>query len=220
MDESAPALSSSLPAHMRVDVPTGSTGSVGFYNEGFWGMKVTRSSQYTASFYLRGAYTGKIICGFYSNSTGELLGSTTFTVSQRASASWKLYSQTFGPSVSAPDGNNTFRLTFTGSGAAQQNLHFNMISVFPHTYKNRPNGMRVDLADTVASMGATYLRMPGGNNMEGNSSPYRWKWNETIGPMIDRPGRPGTWGDYNTDGFGLLEMMQVTSHTFLPMHLP
>lgn len=26
---------------------------------------------------------------------------------------------------------------------------------------------------------------------EGDEPPYHWKWNETIGSLIDRPGRPG-----------------------------
>lgn len=216
LDTSSPALSSALPAHMRVNVPGGSTGSVGFFNEGFWGMNVTAATRYAANFYLRGTYSGNIVCAFYSNTTGQLLGSTTFAVSQNASAGWKSYTQTFTPSSSAPDASNTFRLTFDGSKVSGQSLYFNMISVFQQTYQNRNNGMRLDLANTVASMGATYLRMPGGNNMEGNASPYRWKWNETIGSIINRPGRPGTWGDYNTDGFGLLEMMQAGSY-FTPL---
>jgi len=33
-------------------------------------------------------------------------------------------------------------------------------------------------------------------------------WNETIGPLIDRPGRLGTWGYYNTDGVGLNEVFE------------
>ena len=49
--------------------------------------------------------------------------------------------------------------------------------------------------------------MPGGNNIEG-SDPYHWKWNETIGPLKDRPGYPGTWGYENTNGLGLVEYLQ------------
>jgi alpha-N-arabinofuranosidase len=50
--------------------------------------------------------------------------------------------------------------------------------------------------------------MPGGNNLEGNDPPYYWKWNETIGPLKDRPGYPGTWGYENTNGLGLVEYLQ------------
>lgn len=30
---------------------------------------------------------------------------------------------------------------------------------------------------------------------EGNSLDNRWKWNETIGPVEDRPGREGNKGN-------------------------
>lgn len=45
---------------------------------------------------------------------------------------------------------------------------------------------------------------------EGESiSESRWQWNKTIGPLVDRPGRPGTWGYENTDGLGLIEYLHV-----------
>jgi alpha-N-arabinofuranosidase len=45
---------------------------------------------------------------------------------------------------------------------------------------------------------------------EGNHPPYYWKWNETIGPLKERPGFPGTWGYTNTNGLGLVEYMLVS----------
>lgn len=50
--------------------------------------------------------------------------------------------------------------------------------------------------------------IPGGNNLEGISIADRFQWERTIGPLVDRPGRPGTWTYYNTEGFGLLEYLQ------------
>ena len=91
---------------------------------------------------------------------------------------------------------------------AGQTVYFNLFSVFKQTFKNRNNGLREDLAESLVSLNQAYLRLPGGNNMEGNGHPYEWKWNLTIGDLKNRPGRPGTWGDVNTDGLGLLEMMQ------------
>ena len=196
---------------MRVDVAAGATsGPAGFWNEGFAGMNVTTATRYAANFYLYGDYTGPINCTFWSNTTNGQLGSAYFTVSQTASQGWVPYAQTFTTTESAPDEKNTFHLTFDAASVAGRSLHFNMISVFQQTYKNSNNGLRIDLAEGVNGIGGKYLRLPGGNNMEGPSAPYRWIWNETIGPIIDRPGRPGTWGYYNTDGLGLLEMMQVS----------
>lgn len=42
---------------------------------------------------------------------------------------------------------------------------------------------------------------------EGNDENSRWKWNETIGPVENRPGRNGTWDYYNTDGLGEFHMV-------------
>lgn len=53
----------------------------------------------------------------------------------------------------------------------------------------------------------SFLRLPGGNNLEGNDPPYYLKWNETIGPLKDRRGYPGTWNYENTNGLGLVEYM-------------
>jgi len=76
---------------MRVDVATGASGSAGFSNEGFAGMNITPASRYTASFYLRGTYTGQIDCTFWSNTTNKPLGPTTFTASQTEYDSWVFY---------------------------------------------------------------------------------------------------------------------------------
>ncbi|KAE8167620.1 glycoside hydrolase superfamily [Aspergillus tamarii] len=210
IDRSSPVLSSSLPYQLRMDVPAGTTGTVGFYNEGFWGFDVDASKDYIASLYMRGNYSGTIDCFFHSNTSDQVLGSTSINIDQTSSNGWvQSYSSSFRPSHTASDANNTFHFTFNGSTLAGQSVYLNILSLFQQTLDNRDNGVREDLADALRHMNMKYVRLPGGNNMEGNSSPYYWKWNETIGSLIDRPGRPGTWGDINTDGFGLLEMMQM-----------
>ncbi|PCH08102.1 Glycoside hydrolase, superfamily [Penicillium occitanis (nom. inval.)] len=211
IDTSSPILSPSLPYQMRMDVPAGTTGTVGFYNEGFWGFNVDATKRYVASFYMRGNYNGTVDCYFHSNTTDQVLGSSSMSIDQTSSEGWvQTYSTTFQPSMTGSDANNTFYFTFDGSKLAGQSVYFNILSLFKQTFDNRYNGVREDLADALQNMNVKYIRLPGGNNMEGNMSPYEWKWNETIGPLMDRPGRPGTWGDINTDGFGLLEMMQMS----------
>jgi len=44
--------------------------------------------------------------------------------------------------------------------------------------------------------------------LEGNTLPHYWKWNETIGPLKDRPGMAGVWEYQLTTGLGLVEYMQ------------
>lgn len=57
-------------------------------------------------------------------------------------------------------------------------------------------------------MTPSFLRFPGGNNIEGTVDPSnRWIWNNTVGPVQNRPGRQGTWGYPNTDALGLMEYL-------------
>jgi alpha-N-arabinofuranosidase len=96
---------------------------------------------------------------------------------------------------------NVFKLTTKTPGT----LWLQNVSLFPPTYKNRPNGNRVDLMELLAAMKPQFLRFPGGNYLEGNGFNQRFNWKETIGPVEQRPGHPSPWGYWSTDGFGLLE---------------
>jgi alpha-N-arabinofuranosidase len=69
-----------------------------------------------------------------------------------------------------------------------------LFTLFPPTFKNRVNGMRIDIAETMAGTTPRVWRFPGGNNVEGLEFNERWKWNETIGPLENRPGRFANWG--------------------------
>lgn len=44
--------------------------------------------------------------------------------------------------------------------------------------------------------------------LEGNTLTTFWKWNETIGPLKDRPGMPNVWNYQITYGLGLVEYME------------
>ena len=114
------------------------------------------------------------------------------------------------PNETAPNSNNTFAVTMNASEVAGTTFYFDLISLFGATYNNRTNGLRADLGQHVKDLSPKFLRFPGGNNLEGYSIETRWKWNNTIGPLTDRPGRPGDWEYFNTDGLGLLEYLEWT----------
>jgi alpha-N-arabinofuranosidase len=94
----------------------------------------------------------------------------------------------------APNTNNVFALTVDGSENAGQTFYFGLVSLFGETFKGRKNGLRKDLGEAFNDLQPKFLRFPGGNNLEGISQDTRWKWFETVGPLKDRPGRPGNWG--------------------------
>ena len=94
------------------------------------------------------------------------------------------------------------------SGASKGTLNFNLVSLFPPTYKDRVNGNRIDIMQLLADMKPAFLRFPGGNYVEGNDYANRWDWPRTIGPLEERPTHMSPWGYRSTDGMGLLEYLE------------
>ena len=205
-------LSSALPVQMRYSLLTTSTSSAGFKNGGFYGMNI-QIRNYTASFFYRplaGARVAdaKLIIGF-SDATGQTIyGTSTIDVSAATIDNWTNISSIIPVLRAAPSTENVFFVEFPSDSEGE--FEFNLISCFPPTYKNRPNGARTDLAQVFADLKPGFVRLPGGNDLEGLSIPERFIWNNTIGPLQNRPGRRGTWVGYNTEGFGLLEMLTFT----------
>lgn len=199
-------LSKALPSSMNVAVGNATKAkSVGFANSGYWGIDV-RKQEYKGSFYVRGEYNGIFTASLQSALTQETFGSVDIK-SKSKTNEWIQHEFRLTPTKNAPSSNNTFTITFDPAGVRGGSLDFNLISLFPPTYKGRENGMRVDLAEAFAALNPKFLRFPGGNALEGPDLAHPWKWNETIGPLKDRPGRPGVWGYQTSDGFGLVEYL-------------
>jgi alpha-L-arabinofuranosidase len=196
-------VSSALPNSLEVKIPKVISGPIGFENTGYWGIKVQEGWTYNGSFHVKSStYTGSITVSLKS-SRGTVFATKTLT---GVSSSWTKVTFELSPTVSAANDDNVFSVALDGNAAAQT-LYFGLFTLFPPTYKGRENGMRIDLAETMAATNPTVWRFPGGNNLEGSSTNTRWKWNETIGPLENRPGRIGDWSYPNTDGLGLLEYL-------------
>ena len=203
-------LSEALPIVLQLDIPFNATGEVGILNEGWWGIDV-RPQTYEASFYAlsnaprnNGSLSG-INVSLRSNLTGETWVSSTIPTTNVSSFAFEHFEAQLVNEVMAPNSNNTFAITFNASEVAGNTYYFGLASLFGETYEG--TRIRKDLGEAIVDLGSKFLRFPGGNNLEGYSIEQRWKWNETIGPLINRKGRVGDWGYYNTDGLGLMEYL-------------
>ncbi len=88
-------------------------------------------------------------------------------------------------------------------------LALDVISVFPeHTFKNRPNGMRADLAEALAAMKPAFIRFPGGCLAHGDGLGNMYRWKTTIGPIEQRTAQKNIWGYHQTVGLGYYEYFQ------------
>jgi alpha-N-arabinofuranosidase len=84
---------------------------------------------------------------------------------------------------------------------------FSLVSLFPPTFKDQPNGFRPDIMQMMVDMKPKFLRFPGGNYLEGDQIADRFEWKATIGPLAERPGHMAPWGYRSTDGLGLHEFL-------------
>ncbi|KAI1209797.1 glycoside hydrolase family 51 protein [Annulohypoxylon truncatum] len=199
-------LSDVLVTSMNV-ASTTKQGEVGFQNDGYWGMDVKAGKKYSGSFWVKGAYSGRFVASLQSNITGEVFGTASIQSRSRPDQ-WIEHGFDLTPSKDAPSSNNTFVLTFDASGAGNSSLDFNLISLFPPTYKGRKNGMRSDIAEALEQLHPTLFRIPGGNMLEGLTNRTWWDWKKTLGPLRNRPGFSGVWGYQQTNGLGLVEYLE------------
>ncbi|EED15681.1 alpha-L-arabinofuranosidase A [Talaromyces stipitatus ATCC 10500] len=197
-------LSSSMPSSLNVAKGV-QNGIIGFANTGWWGIEV-KPHNYAGSFYVKGDYDGDFSVSLQSITTGDVLA--TARVKARCGVhDWTEHRYNLRPTRQASDTNNTLSITFDTKDLKDESLDFNLISLFPPTWNNRPNGLRIDLVEALSELDAKFLRFPGGSDIEGLLSPYWYKWNETVGPLKDRMSRPSAWGYEESNGIGLIEYM-------------
>ena len=187
---------------------TGATASkmMGVTNSGFWGMGIVRDSTYRLSFYAKG------VAGFQNNIRVRLLSNDGKTVIGEAKAegtvspgSWNKLTATVKATGSDRKGQ---LLLLTGTSGR---LYVDVVSLFPYTWKNRPNGLRPDLAQLLADTKPSFLRFPGGCYVEGEGSyDNTFQWKKTIGPIEERPGHLNqNWRYWSSDGLGFDEYLQL-----------
>ena len=195
-------LNTATPNSLQVTVnkldPNGKNNLV---NEGFWGINVVQGETYNLSFYAHtNKYTGPLTV-LLQSADGNVLASYRFK--SIAAASWKKYSCTLQARQS--DGAAKFVMNFGGTGT----VWLDFVSLFPEkTFKNRPNGMRADLAQYLADLRPSFVRWPGGCFVEGINIQSAPNWKRSIGPVEKRPGTYSPWGYWSTDGFGYHEYLQ------------
>ena len=176
-------------------------------NEGFGGFRYEKGAKYDFSMFARqqGEKPVQIEVGLLAD-TGAVLASKTIDVKSKT---WEKLSLT----LTATDGNSStdacgkFYLKPLTAGAA---VAVDMVSLFPQdTFMGRKNGLRKDLAQTLADLKPQFVRFPGGCVAHGNSwedDCYYWK--DSVGSLEERKPIKNRWGYHQTRGLGYFEYMQ------------
>jgi alpha-N-arabinofuranosidase len=202
LDKSTP-LNAAIPTSLRLDVTQASAGRVaGIANEGYWGIPVRPNTRYRASFYAKAAagFSGPVTVSIQSAD-----GRTTYA-SGRVSGltqAWKQYELALTTGAVPTTAAARYVLTVDRPGT----IWLSLVSLFPPTFKNQPNGFRPDLMQMLVDMKPKFLRFPGGNYLEGDQIADRFDWKKTLGPLAERPGHMAPWTYRSTDGLGLYEFL-------------
>ncbi len=174
----------------------------GFYNTGYWGMALHPSTVYRGSFYAKAdsAAMGALTICLVNDKTGAVVASGTVP---SLGGTWQKYEFTLKTGALAASADNHLEFLVEHPGTAW----FSLISLFPPTYRDEPNGKRIDLMEKLAALHPAFLRFPGGNYLEGEQLNEHFEWKKTIGPLVDRPTHTTPWRYWSSDGMGLMEFL-------------
>lgn len=171
----------------------------GVSNDGYWGFPIRPSTSYRASFYARSDESSTLVVSLESGDGKIVYSSVAVT---GIGHEWKKAEAklTVAPGTQVTS-DARFVIRTTGT------TWLSLVSLFPPTFGDRPNGFRPDILKLLQDMRPSFLRFPGGNYLEGNTFRDRFDWKKTLGPLEERPGHQAPWGYRSTDGLGLLEYM-------------
>ena len=196
--------SAALQHSLLIDVTKAdATNRAGVRNEGYWGMALRPNTTYKGCFYAKAdsADVGGVAVDLINDNTGKSVASGTVA---GLSTEWKQYNFTLTTGKIETSSENHLLLTVGHAGK----VWIDLVSLFPPTYKDRENGNRPDLMEMMAAMHPKFLRLPGGNYLEGDQIDERFDWKNTIGPLVDRPTHRSPWNYQSSDGMGLLEFLE------------
>lgn len=173
----------------------------GLRNEGFDGIAVKAHEKFNVSLFAR-VFSGnpESITVRVETSAGELLGQADLT---HLDTAWTKHTAVI--ETNADEANARLVVLVTGSGV----IGLDMISMFPQdTFKDRPNGLRTDLAQVIADLKPKFIRFPGGCLAHGDGLENMYRWKETIGPIEQRKAQRNIWRYHQTLGLGYFEYFQ------------
>lgn len=200
-------LHAATPHSLQIDLGA-SVSDVRVYNDGYWGIALTKGEKYNFECYLRADSKAKeqTVEIALVDKSGQVAASRQMKLN--TDGEWCRYETT----LKAAHTGNQYRLMlrFNTSGT----VWIDYVSLFPRkTFMGRENGLRNDVGQMLADLKPAFVRWPGGCIVEGLTMDNRVKWKETIGNPMTRPGEYNLWGYRSTYGFGYHEFLQFCEDT-------
>jgi len=194
-------LNAATPRSLRLEIGKAAPGRLAVSNEGFWGIGVAEGEKYNLSFWARSEdFNGPLVVEL------ETVDGASCSKPERikgVGSQWKNFKATLTATRSDPKAKFVIQAGSTGK------VWLDMVSLFPaKTFKNRPNGLRLDLAQMLADLKPGFVRFPGGCVVEGGTIETAYNWKKTVGPVEQREEVWGPWNYRRTHGMGFQEYLQ------------
>jgi alpha-L-arabinofuranosidase len=170
-------------------------------NSGFDGIVVKKGEKYDFSLFTKSldGKGGKLLVRLVDKK-GAVLAQSNLSV---PSGGWKNVKAVLNADGDAADASLELQPLSAGR------LALDMISLFPQkTFKGRKNGLRADLAHTIADIHPRFVRFPGGCVAHGDGIENIYRWKNSIGPLEARKPLRNLWGYHQTTGLGYFEYFQ------------
>lgn len=115
---------------------------------------------------------------------------------------WNRYDAVLNAQITTGEGE------FCITSQAEATVYFGFVSLMPaETFMG--HGLRTDLAEKLRDMNPAFLRFPGGCIVEGFSMETVWYFQNTVGPVWERPSHWLLWHYRTTNGLGFHEYLQL-----------
>jgi len=201
LDATQPIAGTALTTSLRVTT-TPANHRAGVANDGYFGIPIKPHASYRAQLFAKAGpgFAGRLTVSLESTDGTRRYAAVRI---DKLGTTWKQYSVELRTQDARPTADARFVISTTDAGT----FWLDQVSLFPATFRDRQNGNRVDLMQLMAGLAPTFLRLPGGNFLEGNTLDERFQWKATLGPLASRPGHQAPWGYRSSDGLGLLEYL-------------
>lgn len=163
--------------------------ATGLQNEGYFGIGIEKGEDYRFSVWAK-AVSGDatVEVSLVDENTMEEHQEFATAELKVSGNEWKKYELVLKPAKTVQKAN--LRLLLKGKNS----VALEHVSLFPkHTFKDRDNGMRRDLAQALYDLHPGVFRFPGGCIVEGSSLDQRYQWKNSIGPVENRPLNGNRW---------------------------
>ena len=171
------------------------------YNDGFDGIAVKAGEKYDFSMFVRNVTEQK------KDFIIQLTDSNNVVIAKAKLKTQGRDWQQYQAVLTAKKTCEKARLAIVGLKDARAGI--DMVSLFPQeTFMHRKNGLRKDLAETIAALKPKFVRFPGGCMSHGQGLDNIYHWQHTVGPLQDRKPDFNIWNYHQTRGLGFFEYFQ------------